>query len=122
MKNTILGETAKVAQLFTEDASLTVGPEPIVGREAILATFLAIEKSKEYNSRHVISNHLVTLVSDTEAKGVSYLTLYRFEPNSENSNEHGHPVASAIYEDAYLLTDSGWKIKSRVASPAFIRN
>ena len=57
----------RCASLYTEDAVFRrpSGGDPIVGREAILASFTARPPRAQ---RHVIANTLVDVVSETEAR------------------------------------------------------
>jgi ketosteroid isomerase-like protein len=108
------------AALYTEDASFRrpSGGDPIVGREAILAGFLARPPRAQ---RHVIANVVVDVVSETEATAFSAIILYQGEPASDG----GLPVQSANspligwFRDRIVLTREGWRFAERVGGLDF---
>ena len=53
---------------------------------------------------------------------MSYVTLYHFkgELGSEDMIATGHPYAVVVYQDEYVATKQGWKIKSRNILPSFV--
>ena len=62
------------------------------------------------------------MLSETEAKGISYLTLYRHQgPESLESApvELLTPAAVGHYADEYRKTDAGWRIANRRIELAF---
>jgi len=115
-------QAEKVADLFTLDGSWTMGPQKVVGREAIDALFQQTQKNKTHHSRHVISNQRISIESKTHALGTSYVSVYHLngELGSEAMTLSGHPYAIATYRDEYSLTESGWKIKQRDIALAFV--
>lgn len=117
-----LNQAEKVADLFTLDGSWTMGPQKIVGREAIDALFQQTQKNKTHHSRHVISNQRISIESKTHALGTSYVSVYHLngELGSAAMTDSGHPYAIATYSDEYSLTASGWKIKRRDIALEFV--
>ncbi len=106
-------------RLFAEDGVLDVG-QPLVGRSAIKA---AMEKrSDKLRSRHVLTNIFIDVVDKQNARGISYLTLYRHigeESLSSDPIDFGGPAAVGHYEDKFVLTDTGWCFASRKLHFAF---
>ena len=71
-----------VAALYTEDAVFRrpSGGEPIIGREAILASFLARPPRVQ---RHVIANVVVDVEDETHARAFCAILLYQGDPAAE---------------------------------------
>jgi 3-phenylpropionate/cinnamic acid dioxygenase small subunit len=108
-----------IVDVFTEDATLVIG-EKLVGRAAILEAMM--QRPADLRSRHVISNVFIDVVDDRNARGICYLTLYRFK--GQAALERGAvPLrgAAAIghYEDTFVRTPRGWRIAHRVLHLAF---
>ena len=105
--------------LFTEDGVLDVG-QPLEGRSAIKA---AMEKrSDKLRSRHVLTNIFIDVLDKKNARGISYLTLYRHigeESLRGDPIDFGGPAAVGHYEDKFVLTDTGWRFASRKLHFAF---
>jgi len=106
-------------ELFSEDATLELG-QKIQGKAAIAKSLS--RRPDQLRSRHVITNVFVDVISETQARGLCYLTLYRHI--GEESLKAGPvaldgPAAVGHYEDAYQLTDQGWRIASRRLHMAF---
>jgi hypothetical protein len=112
----------KVAQLFTNDGLWQIGNQKVQGRDAIHTFFTSQQAPKDFVSRHVLSNHKVTVNNSSSASGISYVTLYHFkgELGSEAMIDTGHPYAVVVYQDEYVATKQGWKIKSRNILPSFV--
>jgi hypothetical protein len=107
--------------LFTEDGVLDTG-RPLESRAAI-AEALA-HRPDELRSRHVISNVFIDVLNEREARGISYLTLYRhIGPESLKSEpiQFDGPAGVGHYEDRFERTDDGWKFKRRKLHFAFRR-
>ena len=115
-------QAEKVADLFTLNGSWTMGPQKVVGREAIDALFQQTQKNKTHHSRHVISNQRISIKSKTHALGTSYVSVYHLngELGSAAMTDSGHPYAIATYRDEYSLTASGWKIRQRDIALEFV--
>ena len=107
--------------LFTEDGVLDTG-KPLEGRAAIQRSVM--RRPDELRSRHVLTNIFIEVLSDTEARGISYLTLYRHVgPESLQGKpvSFDGPAAVGHYEDRFEKTDTGWKFKRRKLHFAFRR-
>jgi len=113
------GDYAAFVDLFTEDGCLEVGP-PIHGREKMRKAMS--RRPAELRSRHVLTNIFIDVLSEREATGISYLTLYRHigpESLGEAPVEFRHPAGVGHYEDRFALTDDGWRIAHRKLYFAF---
>ena len=107
--------------LFTEDAVLDTG-KPMVGRAAIAES--VSRRPDQLRSRHVISNVFIDVQSETRARGISYLTLYRYVGEESLKGEpidFEGPAAVGHYEDRFEKTAEGWKFKRRKLHFAFRR-
>ncbi len=107
--------------LFTEDGVLDTG-KPREGRAAIRESLS--HRPDELRSRHVISNVFIDVLSENEARGISYLTLYRHVgPESLKGEpiEFDGPAGVGHYEDRFEQTADGWKFKRRKLHFAFRR-
>jgi ketosteroid isomerase-like protein len=106
-------------ELFTEDAVLHTG-QRLEGLEAIRASLAA--RDDRLRSRHVISNVFIDVLSDYDARGIAYLTLYRHhgaESLKPGPAALAGPAAVGHYEDRYAFTDAGWRFSSRRLHLAF---
>ncbi len=109
----------RCAALYTEDAVFRrpSGGDPVVGREAILASFTARPPRAQ---RHVMANTLVDVVSDTEARAKSVIVLYMGD-----AAEEGLPVQDpkspliGTFEDRVVLTGDGWRFAERTGGLDF---
>lgn len=109
----------RCAALYTEDAVFRrpSGGDPVVGREAILASFTARQPRAQ---RHVMANTLVDVVSDTEARAKSVIVLYMGD-----AAEEGLPVQDpkspliGTFEDRVVLTGDGWRFAERTGGLDF---
>lgn len=99
----------ELAALYSEGGSMTrptAPDEPIVGREAILAAFRARPARA---TRHLCSNVVIDVVSDTEATGVSAMAL--FMPDSA-------PKLGSFH-DRFVLENGRWLFAERRGSLSF---
>lgn len=94
---------------FADDAVFRTGPnQEVVGREALLA-----QRAERYQGqtgdngrRHHNSSWVITPTADG-AKGRAYWVVM------DVSGEQPTPVVSGYYDDVFVKTSHGWKIKSR---------
>ena len=108
-----------VAALYTEDAVFKrpSGGEAIVGREAILASFLARPPRVQ---RHVIANVVVDVEDADHARSFCAILLYQGDPVAE-----GLPAMNANsplvgwFRDKLVRTDEGWRFAERVGGLDF---
>jgi hypothetical protein len=94
----------EAAALYAEDGLMTrpTAPDaPIVGREALLAAFLA---RPPRTSQHVVGNIVVEVESETKASANSAILLF--------TSKEGPPLVGT-YRDRFVLTDEGWRFSER---------
>ncbi|MFN3469994.1 MAG: nuclear transport factor 2 family protein [Novosphingobium sp.] len=99
----------EVAALYAEDGVMyrpTAPDAGIAGREAILAAFKARPPRK---TRHVCSNVVIDVESETTARGTSAMLLFTGE---------GAPLVGSFH-DRFVLTDDGWRFAERRGSLTF---
>lgn len=121
-----LGSPAQVADLFSEDATWQLGKTRLQGREVIREYFSALGRNAERVSRHSQTNIVIDWDSETRARGIVYLTLYRGEKYRGEKQEEsfaplaGQPLFVGHYEDEYRYHDGRCQIGSRLVVPAFV--
>lgn len=117
------GVASTVADLFTEDCERKQGAQTTQGREALRAGFQVREDAKERISRHICHNTLLTIESETRAKGVTYLTLYREDgdPARKIGSMENQPVMVGDYWNDFVKTDDGWRIARQEIRIGFLR-
>ena len=115
---TLLNDAADwdaVAALYTEDGQMarpSAPDKPIVGREAILATF----KSRPARAaRHVVSNIMVDVLSETAATAMSVIVLYQGIASESGGLPARDPSGPLIgtYTDRLRKTAQGWQFEER---------
>lgn len=105
--------------LFTEDAVLDTG-ERLEGLAAIREAIR--HRPDELRSRHVVSNVFVDVLSATQARGISYVTIYRHEGAASlrpGPAPLTGPAAVGHFEDRFVRTRAGWQFASRRLHLAF---
>ena len=106
-------------ELFTDDAVLDAGRR-LDGLGAIRASLR--RRPDELRSRHVISNVFIDVLSPEEARGISYLTLYRHHGAASLTPQPvplAGPAAVGHYEDRFRRTARGWLFSARRLHLAF---
>lgn len=99
----------EVAALYAEDGVMyrpTAPDAPVAGREAILAAFKA---RPPRTTRHVCSNVVVDVESETTARGTSAMLLFTGE---------GAPLVGSFH-DRFVLTGDVWRFAERRGSLTF---
>ena len=111
---------AALAQLFTEDAELSVNGETFIGKKALLTRFAA---PATHRFRHMMSNVHITVTGHKQAIGASYALIFVGPIDKQNPDAPitvSNFVAMGEYQDTFVLTDAGWRIASRRFVPAFL--
>lgn len=103
------GDWAGVAAMFTDDATFIrpAGGDPVVGREAIHASFASRPPRK---SCHLVTNIVVDVISETEARARSTLLLYAAPAGA---SEAGSPALIGGFNDRLVRSGSEWKFAER---------
>jgi ketosteroid isomerase-like protein len=121
---TLLNDAADwdaVAALYTEDGQMarpSAPDKPVIGRNTILTTF----KSRPARAaRHVVSNIVVDVVSETEATAISIIVLYQGNASEDGGLPVRDPKSPLIgtYADKLRKTADGWKFSERVGGLDF---
>lgn len=107
-------DAVEFSNLFTTDASLSVGNQTWEGRDNIRARIEGLDQSGTI--RHLMSTIRINPIDELHATGVSYATIYTAPAGS--SSVEGFAVIGE-YHDSFVLTEHGWKISSRVLKPVF---
>ena len=117
------GQASKMADLFTEDAVFLIGLKEIRGKDEIRRMNRELENKKGRMTRHLCTNFLLTSVSETEAEGTTYLTLYgsEGEPGREVSPLEA-PMCLEECRDSFAKTREGWRLARRELVTNFIRS
>lgn len=97
------------ADLFTEDASLTVGGQTWVGRADIRQRIEGLKTGSTI--RHEMSTIRIVPIDADHATGVSYITIYS-APAGETSVSGFSMMGE--YHDEFVRTADGWKISKRI--------
>ena len=107
------------SELFAGDGELDTG-RPAVGPAEIFKH--CMRRPETLRSRHLMSNVHIEVLSATEARGMSYVTIYR-HVGPESLARGPAPLAPAAavghYEDRYRLTPEGWRFARRKLHLAF---
>lgn len=99
----------EVAELYAEDGVMvrpTAPNAPVAGREAILEAFKA---RPPRTTRHICSNVVIDVESDSTARGTSAMLLFTGE---------AAPLVGSFH-DRFILTDDGWRFAERRGSLIF---
>ena len=100
----------EVTALYAPDGLMTrptAPDEPVVGREAILAAFKA---RPPRTTRHVCSNIVIDVESETSARGRSAMLLFTGADK---------PPLVGGFDDHFVLTDDGWRFAERRGTLTF---
>ena len=106
------GDHAALADLFTEDCQMArpFQPDhPYHGRAAVQAIF---RDRLPILVRHLVTNVLVEVISETEARGTNYLTMLSSHEGTEPPQPSG-AIYVGGFDDHYVLNEGKWRFMSR---------
>lgn len=105
------GDFAALADLFVDDGVFVrpSGGDPVVGREAILQSYLS---RPARISRHLIANISIDLTSEREAKCRSSILLYSAAAGPLPASASG-PGLLGGFADKVVRTPEGWRFAER---------
>ncbi|MBK6400968.1 MAG: nuclear transport factor 2 family protein [Rhodocyclaceae bacterium] len=104
-------DPAGAAALFVEDCVMdTGGPDPIHGREALIAVYRNAFGQSDFQP--FVHNHVIELADD-RATGVCYLDL-------RAAIDGRSMIGAGYYHDVYIRRPDGWKFKSRQLTLAYL--
>jgi len=111
------GDHEALAALFTEDCTFArpFQPDlPFFGRDKVQAIF---RDRPPILVRHVVTNVLVEVISENEARGTNYLAMLSSHASTVPPQEAGGLYVGG-FEDHYVKTGDGWKFMSRYGQVA----
>ena len=111
----------EICELFTPDGIYcrpSVPDVEICGREALFAAFL---KRPPLVIKHLVTNCVVEVLSDTEATGYSYIQYLAAPDKEDTLPVAAGPFHIGEFSDRYLLTATGWKFAERRGQLALTR-
>jgi hypothetical protein len=117
------GRWDELAALYAEDGLMTrpTAPDaPIVGRKALLDSFLARPPRA---SRHVCANIVVDVESPTSASAFSVILLFTGAADPAGglpTRDEGPPLVGT-YRDRFVFTEEGWRFAERHGALTFAR-
>lgn len=121
---TLLNDAADwdaVAALYTPDGRMarpSAPDKPVIGREAILAAF---RSRPPRAARHVISNIVVDVESETNARARCVIVLYQGTGETKDGlpvRDTGGPLIGT-YTDRLRRTAEGWRFAERIGGLDF---
>lgn len=102
-----------LAQLFTEDGSMSRPSVPdveIKGRQTIIDAF---GKRPPLVIRHIVTNVQIEVISATEARGFS-LVIWLSAPQADAPLPLlAGPIQVGEFRDVYVKTAKGWRFRER---------
>lgn len=111
------GDHVAMAGLFTEDCSFArpFQPDfPFHGRDRVQAIF---RDRPPILVRHIVTNVLIEVVSETQARGSNYLTMLSNHASTIPPQEAGALYVGG-FEDEYVLDEGRWRFASRAGMVA----
>ncbi len=111
------GDHAALADLFTRDCKFArpFQPQyPFYGRDRVQAIF---RDRPPILVRHIVTNVLVEVISETEARGHNYLTMLSSHASTTPPQEAGGIYVGG-FEDHYVLDDGASGLRWRFAERA----
>ena len=108
---------SQVADLFTEDGSLTIGGNTVEGAEAIREAMLVVEQRAGEETNILISNNvIVDVVDEDNATGHSYWTHHQHRtaggrPTTVLPYKEPHVIGK--FADEYRRVNGEWKFSKR---------
>ena len=108
------GDYPAVAALYVEEGRMArpSGGEPIIGRDAILQSFLA---RPPRIARHIITSILPEIVLDTEATCRSTMVLHAAPAGDLPAKAKGSALLGG-FRDRLTLTPDGWRFVERIGT------
>jgi hypothetical protein len=110
------GPHEAIAEIFTDDGEFDRDGTVVRGRQALRDLYA--KRPVSLMTRHIVTNVMVTVVSENEANCQAYATVYRFR--SQDGTKPVPPVdcygpeSVAEYQDLVVKTADGWKVRHRV--------
>ncbi len=110
------GPQHAIAQIFADDGELDRDGTVLRGRAALLDLYA--KRPASLMTRHLVSNVIVSLLSNERAVCQAYATVYRFRTADGSIPVPpvtcDGPESIVEYEDQMVRTNEGWKVGRRV--------
>jgi len=107
-------EATRVADLFTDDGVWKNVNVTMTGRDRIRAGFQKRQDNQGRMSRHVCTNTLIDVISETEASGTVYMSLYYHDGEVERETSPTNCLQKlGEYRDRFVKTNEGWRFGYR---------
>lgn len=118
-----LGAYEDAAALFAHEGEFSRRGATFRGRDAIARSFDEIlggwrgrARNPSWRVRHVCTNILIDIVTEKEAAGASYYTIYLYKGGEiAGLAPIRSPALIGDYIDSFVKTDEGWRIGRREA-------
>jgi hypothetical protein len=112
------GRMDEWSQLFADDGELRLFGQTHTGPAAIRAA-VGAGRGPAALTVHAISNHRIDVLSDSEAEGSVYITLFTGERKDGGAAVAAQiaPAMIGTYHDAYKRTAAGWRFARRAFKP-----
>lgn len=114
------GQAARVGELFTDDGVWQSPENRFAGRATIDDAFSQRQANTGRRSRHVCTNVAIDVLSNDEAKGLCYFTLWRADNVEGEVARVSRPEMVGEYRDTFVRTTAGWRIRERVTTVGFM--
>lgn len=112
-------DTARLVDLFTQDAEYSHGARMSVGRDAIDALFSQRNSSGTRTARHMQSGLRFEITSDNSAKGNSVCMTFAADQQPPIAATMPHLVADFV-DNYRLCADDRWRICRRHIERIFV--
>jgi hypothetical protein len=113
------GRAETVHELFTDEGQLSMGPDPVSGREALREWGRALDETRPLPGiRHVATNSRFLADGPDRAHGTTTLTAYLVEQQGSGETI---PYTVGEDQDTFARTAEGWRFSSRLWVPWFNR-
>ncbi|MEU7044765.1 nuclear transport factor 2 family protein [Streptomyces varsoviensis] len=114
-----LGDPSSVADLFTPDGvwEWPYCERRVAGREALRDYFGS--RPRDWLSRRMSTNILVTVASPVAATATSYFATYRVDGYTEGMVPPRLPANVGHYEDTFRKVEDAWLLSHRVTHLPF---
>ena len=115
------GDWDGVAGLYAQDGQMarpSAPDKPVIGRDAILAS---LKSRPPRAARHVISNIVVDVESETKARAMSVILLFQGEADGNGGLPVRDPKGPLVgyFKDRLIRTEEGWRFAERIGGLDF---
>ena len=105
-----------LSKLFADDGEMHLFGQVNVGPAAIEKALGAAGGGGQIRSIHSMTNHRIDVVSEAEANGTAYVTVFVADKSAAAPAAIA-PLMVGIYHDTYRKTPAGWRFAKRAFEP-----